>query len=184
MFNWNQRVWLQRRDRPLQNSDVIFQIQIRIFWITKRSDCLTIQACVLHPCSFVVSVAHAAIWAQTPGLSFSPVCAMGSIPECSDFHGCSPHDGKQQISYPSKHWSKPDQVWNAAPTSAAAYLHCGKAATCPKAQLCLPPMHVEQAGYFVAQHKMPASFFHHVTRVIAYWICWSGFCSVACIANS
>lgn len=36
---------------------------------------------------------------------------------------------------------------------------------CPKAQLFLPPMHVEQAGYFVAWYQMPASFFCHVMRL-------------------
>lgn len=60
--------------------------------------------------------------------------------------------------------SKPDQPWTGHPTSPAAYLHRGNSAMCPQAQLSLPPMHVEQAGYFVAQYKMSASFFYHVIR--------------------
>lgn len=142
-------------------------------WVTKHRDYQTIHTCLLQPCFSLVLVAHAAIWVQTPGPSFPPVCAMGSTAECLDFHGCFPHRQEQLI---SKHWSKPGQAWNVHPTLAAAYLHCGKADTCPKARLVLPPMHVEQAGYFVAEFKIPS--FCHVPREIACWIC-----SVACMAS-
>lgn len=87
-------------------SDVIFQIQLRIFSVAKHTNCQVTYACLLQPCSHVVLVGHAAICVQAPDPSFPPACAVWCIPERLDFLWYSLQEGGQLTSHPSKHRSK------------------------------------------------------------------------------
>lgn len=87
-------------------SDVIFQIQARIFSAAKHTNSQVIHAFLLQPRSHFLLVGQAAICVQVPDPSFPPACAVGYILEGLDFLCYSLWEGGQPTCHPSKHRSK------------------------------------------------------------------------------